>query len=60
MSLAADPAGAAVVPASVKIPAGATSATFAVSTSTPTAVTIYGNYGVTKSDSAVRGASSLD
>src|SRR5713101_495416 len=29
----------------------ATSATFAVSASTPSAVTIYGNYGVTKSDS---------
>ena len=51
VSLAADPAGAAVVPASVKVPAGATSATFAVSASTPSAVTIYGNYGVTKSDS---------
>jgi hypothetical protein len=51
VSLAADPAGAAVVPASVKIPAGATSATFAVNASAPTAVTIYGNYGVTKSES---------
>ena len=51
VSLAADPAGAAVVPATVKIPAGATSATFAVSASAPTAVTIYGNYGVTKSES---------
>src|SRR5712692_11883529 len=51
VSLAADPAGAAVVPASVKVPAGATSATFAVSANTPTAVTIYGNYGVTKSES---------
>ncbi len=40
-----------VVPASVKVPAGATSATFEVSTNTPTAVTIYGNYGVTKSES---------
>ena len=50
VSLAADPAGAAFVPASVKIPAGATSATFPVSTTAPTAVTIYGNYGVTKSD----------
>ena len=30
VSLAVDPAGAALVPASVKIPAGATSATFAV------------------------------
>src|SRR5712671_712789 len=48
VSLAADPAGAAVVPASVKVPAGAT---FAFSASTPSAVTIYGNYGVTKSDS---------
>jgi hypothetical protein len=51
VSLAADPAGAAVVPASVKVPAGATSATFTVSANTPTAVTIYGNYGVTKSES---------
>ncbi len=51
VSLAADPAGAAVVPASVKVPAGATSATFEVSANTPTAVTIYGNYGVTKSES---------
>lgn len=51
VSLAADPAGAAVVPASVKVPAGSTSATFAVSANTPTAVTIYGNYGVTKSES---------
>src|SRR6266849_7457527 len=51
VSLAADPAGAALVPASVKVPAGATSATFAVSANTPTAVTIYGNYGVTKSES---------
>ncbi len=50
VSLAADPVGAAFVPASVKIPAGATSATFPVNTTTPTAVTIYGNYGVTKSD----------
>ena len=51
VSLAADPAGAALVPATVKIPAGATSATFAVSANAPTAVTIYGNYGVTKSES---------
>ena len=34
MSLAVDPAGAAFVPASVKIPAGATSATFPVKTTT--------------------------
>src|SRR6266852_6057616 len=51
VSLAADPAGAAVVPSIVKVPAGATSATFAVSTNAPSSVTIYGNYGVTKSDS---------
>jgi hypothetical protein len=51
VSLAADPAGAAFVPASVKVPAGASSATFPVSTSTPSSVTIYGNYGVTKSES---------
>ncbi|MGH9537151.1 MAG: M48 family metalloprotease [Terriglobales bacterium] len=51
VSLATDPVGAAFVPSSVKIPAGATSATFPVNTSTPSKVTIYGNYGVTKSDS---------
>jgi len=51
VSLAADPAGAALVPASVKVPAGATSATFEVSANTPTAVTIYGNYGATRSES---------
>jgi hypothetical protein len=51
VSLAADPAGAAFVPASVKVPAGASSATFPVSTSTPSSVTIYANYGVTKSES---------
>jgi len=51
VSLAADPARAAMVPTSVKVPAGATSASFAVSANTPSAVTIYGNYGVTKSDS---------
>ena len=50
VSLAAEPAGAVFVPASVKIPAGATSATFPVSTTAPSAATIYGNYGVTKSD----------
>ena len=33
------------MPASVKVPAGASSATFPVSTSTPSSVTIYGNYG---------------
>jgi hypothetical protein len=51
VSLAADPAGAVMVPTSVKIPAGATSASFPVATSTPSNVTIYGNYGVTRSDS---------
>src|SRR6266436_8635817 len=51
VSLAADPAGAAVVPSMVKVPAGATSATFAISANVPSSVTIYGNYGVTKSDS---------
>ena len=51
VSLAADPAGAAVVPSIVKVPAGATSATFAVSANAPSSVTIYGNYGVTKSES---------
>lgn len=51
VSLAADPAGAAQVPASVMVPAGATSATFPVKVATATAVTIYGNYGVTRSES---------
>jgi hypothetical protein len=51
VSLAAEPAGAVMVPASVKIPAGATSASFPVTTSTSSSVTIYANYGVTKSDS---------
>ncbi len=51
VSLAADPAGLVMVPASVKVPAGATSATFPVSTTTPVAVTIYGNLGVTRKDS---------
>ncbi len=51
VSLAADPASAALVPSVVKVPAGATSATFAVSANVPSSVTIYGNYGVTKSDS---------
>jgi Peptidase family M48 len=51
VSLAVDPAGAAVVPASVMVPAGATSATFPVKVGAPSSVTIYGNYGVTKSES---------
>jgi hypothetical protein len=49
--LAADPAGAAMVPASVTVPAGATSATFPVKVGKAASVTIYGNYGVTKSES---------
>jgi hypothetical protein len=51
VSLAVEPAGAALVPTSVKIPAGATSATFPVKTTAASSVTVYGNYGVTKSDS---------
>ena len=51
VSLAVDPAGSAMVPASVTVPAGATSATFPVKVATATSVTIYGNYGVTKSES---------
>lgn len=51
VSLAVDPVGAAMVPASVMIPAGATSATFPVKVATVSSVTIYGNYGVTKSES---------
>ena len=51
VSLAVDPAGAALLPASIIVPAGATSATFPVKVATPTSVTIYGNYGVTKSES---------
>ena len=51
VSLAVDPVGAVLVPTSVKVPAGATSATFPVRTNTPSSVTVYGNYGVTKSDS---------
>ena len=51
VSLAADPAGIALVPARVRVPAGATSATFPVSTSVPSSITIYGNYGVTQSTS---------
>src|SRR6185312_5668496 len=43
--------GAAMVPASVMVPAGATSATFPVKVATAASVTIYGNYGVTKSES---------
>ncbi len=51
VSLAVDPAGSALVPASITVPAGATSATFPVKVATATSVTIYGNYGVTKSES---------
>jgi hypothetical protein len=51
VSLAVDPAGSAFVPTSVVIPAGATSATFPVKVASATSVTIYGNYGVTKSES---------
>ena len=51
MSLAVDPVGAALVPASVTVLPGATSATFPVKVGTATSVTIYGNYGVTKSES---------
>ncbi len=59
VSLAADPANAAKVPATVIVPAGSKDASFAISTLrsaagvlTPDAVvTVYGNYGVTKSGS---------
>jgi Peptidase family M48 len=51
VSLAADPSGIALVPASVTVPAGATSATFPVNTSVPSPVTIYANYGITQSTS---------
>ena len=51
VSIAVDPAGAALVPTSVKVPAGSTSATFPVKTNSPSSVTVYGNYGVTKSES---------
>ena len=51
VTLAADPSDAAVVPATVVVPAGATTATFKVSTRAASSVTVYGNYGVTKSES---------
>jgi hypothetical protein len=51
VSLAAEPAGVVMVPPSVRVPAGATSASFPVTTSAASSVTVYGNYGVTKSDS---------
>jgi hypothetical protein len=51
VSLAADPASAAMLPSSVVVPAGATSATFPVKVATASTVTIYGNYGVTRSES---------
>jgi len=56
VALAADPSGAAKLPASVIIPAGSNSASFAISTlpsqsSSSIVVTVHGNYGVTKSDS---------
>jgi hypothetical protein len=58
VSLAAEPAKAAIVPADVVIPAGAKSASFTISTvpegvatGKDTRVTVYGTYGATKSDS---------
>ncbi len=51
ISLAVDPVGAAMVPASVTVPPGATSATFPVKLGAAATVTIYGNYGVTRSES---------
>ena len=51
VSLAVDPVGAAMVPASVTVPAGATTATFPVKVGAAASVTIYGNYGVTRSES---------
>ena len=49
VSLAADPASVATLPVSVTVPAGATSATFSVVARSASPVTIYGNYGATKS-----------
>ena len=59
VSLAADPGNAASVPARVTIPAGSTNASFAITTlrngpgagGSDAVVTVYGNYGVTKSGS---------
>jgi len=58
VSLAADPSNAAKVPANVTIPAGSTSATFAISTllsknlmGNDSKITVYGNYGTTKNAS---------
>jgi len=58
VSLATDPANAAKVPASVTVPAGSKDASFAISTLRSPAgigsgdvVTVYGNYGVTRSRS---------
>jgi hypothetical protein len=59
VSLAADPAKAAIVPADVIIPAGSKTASFTISTvpsesvtaGKDTRVTVYGTYGATKSDS---------
>ena len=59
VSLAADPANAAKVPASVTVPAGSRDASFAISTLRSTTsvgggdavITVYGNYGVTRSGS---------
>jgi hypothetical protein len=59
VSLAADPPGAAHVPQAVTVAAGSRSSTFSITTplsknaviGSDTAVTIYGNYGVTKSAS---------
>src|ERR1700736_2311991 len=59
VSLTADPSRSAKLPNSISIPAGSKSATFTVSTllskadvsNRDTVVTIYGNYGVTKSGS---------
>jgi len=56
ISLAADPADGARLPATVTVPAGAVSADFTISTpmsktavgGTDSVVTIYGNYGVTR------------
>ena len=60
VSLAVDPAGAAIVPASITVPAGATSATFPVKVGSAPPVTIYGNYGVTRSESLAVMPRSLD
>jgi len=63
VALAAEPSGTAKLPASVTIPAGSSSASFAISTlpsrTGSMLVTVRGNYGVTKTDSFTVLASAL-